>query len=64
MLERKYPKVRIIKNDTNNLFAIANNQGARIANGEYLLLLNSDTIVYEANIEKMIRYMDGSDKSV
>lgn len=41
MIETKYPKVNIIKNSVNNLFAKANNQGAEIAKGEYLLLLNN-----------------------
>lgn len=30
MIETKYPKVNIIKNSVNNLFAKANNQGAEI----------------------------------
>lgn len=33
MLESKYPDVILVKNDVNNLFAKANNQGAKIAKG-------------------------------
>lgn len=38
-------KITFIKNETNLGFAGANNQGARQAKGEYLLFLNSDTII-------------------
>lgn len=64
MIETKYPKVNIIKNSVNNLFAKANNQGAEIAKGEYLLLLNSDTIIYGDNIQKMINYFDTLDSKI
>lgn len=34
--------IKIIENNVNESFSFANNQGAKIANGEYLLLLNND----------------------
>ncbi|MDD5070654.1 MAG: glycosyltransferase [Candidatus Omnitrophica bacterium] len=37
--------VKIIKNKTNLRFSKASNQGAAVANGDYLLFLNNDTIV-------------------
>lgn len=58
MIREEFPNVRLIANPDNKLFSIANNQGARIASGEYLLLLNSDTIVEKDNIQKMINYFD------
>lgn len=64
MLESKHPDVRLIKNKENRLFAIPNNQGAEIATGDYLFLLNSDTIVYEDNISRLIDYMDSADKHI
>lgn len=64
MLETKHPDVRLIKNKENRLFAIPNNQGAEIATGKYLLLLNSDTLVYDDNLDKLIGYMDELDKHV
>lgn len=64
MLESKYPDVILVNNDVNNLFAKANNQGAKIAKGEYLLLLNSDTIVYDDNLQKMVDYFDTLDSNV
>lgn len=44
----------IIVNDVNRGFAYANNQAARIARGDYLLLLNNDTIINPGLIEKML----------
>jgi len=42
-LKEKFPAVRVIENRENTGFARANNQGAAIAEGEFLLLLNPDT---------------------
>lgn len=58
MIKDMFPKVKLIENKENKLFAIANNQGAKIANGKYLLLLNSDTIVESYNLQKMIDYFE------
>lgn len=58
MIKNKYPQVRIIANSTNKLFAIANNQAVRIANGEYLLLLNSDTLVWGRELQRLVEYFD------
>lgn len=56
MIRENFPNVKIIANKKNKLFSIANNQGAAIAKGRYLLLLNSDTIVKENNLQKMIDF--------
>lgn len=40
-----YPEVRLIANADNRGFAAANNQGLAVAAGEFILLLNPDTIV-------------------
>jgi N-acetylglucosaminyl-diphospho-decaprenol L-rhamnosyltransferase len=42
---RRWPDVRLIETGANLGFARANNMGIRASKGEYLLLLNSDTIV-------------------
>jgi GT2 family glycosyltransferase len=38
-------KIKLILNNKNTGFGPANNQGAKLAKGEYLFLLNSDTII-------------------
>ena len=57
-IEKHFPQVVLIKNDFNNLFAGANNQGYQIARGEYIWILNSDTRLFENSIEKMIGFLD------
>lgn len=58
MIKSKYPYVKLIVNEDNKLFAIANNQGANWACGKYLLLLNSDTLVEKDNLQKMLSYFE------
>jgi GT2 family glycosyltransferase len=50
--------VNVIENDENLGFAKANNQGIQIAQGKYVLLLNSDTEVQKGTIEKLIKFAD------
>jgi len=58
MLEREFPSVRIVANGSNLGFAAANNQGIAVARGRYILLLNSDTVVMTAAIERTIAFAD------
>jgi hypothetical protein len=58
MVAREFPQVRLIANAENRRFAIGNNQALREASGEYLLLLNSDTIVLDRALVKMTEFMD------
>jgi len=48
-----------IKNKHNQGYSIANNQGIKIAKGEYILLLNSDTRVKSNALDELIKFMDG-----
>ncbi|MCD6024324.1 MAG: putative glycosyltransferase [Fibrobacteria bacterium] len=47
-LERLHPDVRLIRNSRNEGFARANNIGVKAATGEYVLLLNTDTVFSES----------------
>ena len=47
-------QAKLIFNQTNNNFAGACNQGARVASGKYLLFLNSDTILQPHWLEPML----------
>ena len=58
MVEEKFPEARLIKNKHNPGFSIANNQAIRLSKGEYVLLLNPDTVVEEDTFEKCITFMD------
>ena len=58
MLRSKFPEVKVISNKTNMGFAKANNQAIHIAKGEFVLLLNPDTVVEADTFEKSIRFME------
>ena len=51
-------KVTFIASKENNGFAAGNNQALRIVKGRYVLLLNSDTIVWENTLEDIYNYME------
>lgn len=53
---KQYPQLttQLLPNSKNTGFAQANNQGIEIAAGEYILLLNSDTVVQSGAIQKLL----------
>jgi len=59
MVKRSFPWVRLIENKENMGFARANNIAIRQASGEYVLLLNPDTVVGEDTLRKATDFMDG-----
>lgn len=62
MVRTKFPTVRLIENTVNVGFARANNQALRLAAGEFLLLINPDTVVQEDTLRVMLRFFrDHSD---
>lgn len=58
MLQQQTSDLKIILNKQNTGFAVANNQGIKVAKGKYLLLLNPDTVVAEDTFEKCIAFME------
>ena len=57
-IRSSYPTVHLIENGRNLRFAKANNVGIRASRGEYVLILNPDTIVHEGSLDKMISFAD------
>lgn len=45
MVEQEFPQVRLIRNSENVFFARAHNQARDLAVGEYICILNSDTVI-------------------
>ncbi|NCA86086.1 MAG: glycosyltransferase [Clostridia bacterium] len=58
MVKEKFPQVKLIDNQHNVGFAKANNQAIRQAKGEYILLLNPDTVVEDDTFGKITAFMD------
>jgi O-antigen biosynthesis protein len=58
MIEQEFPEVILIKNKLNSGFSKANNQAIRHAKGQFILLLNPDTIIEEDTFLKSINFMN------
>ena len=58
MVRDKFPDVFLIENKDNKGFSTANNQAIRKSRGEYVLLLNPDTIVEDDTLRKVVDFMD------
>ena len=56
-LRRDFPDVRLIANENNAGFGTANNQAIRQSKGEFVFILNPDTIVQEDTLDHMVAFM-------
>jgi hypothetical protein len=56
-IRREFPEVKLIENRVNVGFGKANNQGVKVASGEYLLVINPDAIVQEDTVTEMAGFM-------
>ena len=54
MIRDEFQDVKLIENELNKGFAYACNQGAKIAQGNFLLFVNSDIILQDNPIPKML----------
>lgn len=63
MVKEKFPEAILIENKENLGFAKGNNIGIRKAKGEYIMLLNPDTIVKKGAIGKLIDFLDNNKKA-
>lgn len=53
-----FPFIKVILNDENHGFARANNQGITLASGDYLVLLNNDTVVTKGWLSRLVWYLE------
>ncbi|WP_199331215.1 MULTISPECIES: glycosyltransferase family 2 protein [unclassified Calothrix] len=58
----KYPHIRLIRQSENRGFGAGNNAGAKVATGEFLFLLNTDTILKSDIIPHLIELMYANSK--
>lgn len=56
--QQKFPHYRVFANKENLGFARANNQATEVATGEYIILLNSDTITKPGGLDLLVQTMD------
>ncbi len=58
LIRTKFPEVNLIENEQNIGYAATNNRALAVAQGEYLLLLNNDTVLQNDAISLMATYLD------
>ena len=62
-ISRRFPEIRLIDSNHNLGFSRANNIAIRQCTGEYVLLLNPDTIVGEGTIKEVLAFMESHPKA-
>jgi GT2 family glycosyltransferase/lipopolysaccharide/colanic/teichoic acid biosynthesis glycosyltransferase len=58
MVKKRFPNVRLIENIRNVGFSTANNQALKKAQGEYILILNPDTLIQEDTLLTLKKQLD------
>ena len=58
MVQREFPDIHLIVNESNLGFARANNRGIAASRGRYVLLLNSDTLASAGALDTLVAFMD------
>ena len=58
LIHQHFPAVRVVENRANLGFAKANNTGIAAAGGEYILILNPDTVCHEGSFDRWIEFAD------
>jgi GT2 family glycosyltransferase len=56
MVRSEFPGVRLVASEENLGFALGCNRAAEEARGEYILLLNPDTVVHEGAVENLVAF--------
>lgn len=58
MLQKEFQSVRIIRFDNNLGFGKANNEASKVASGDYLFFLNSDTVIKNNAVKLFFDFME------
>ncbi|MBW7991968.1 MAG: glycosyltransferase family 2 protein [Planctomycetes bacterium] len=61
MIKKSFSEVKLITNQQNRGFAAANNQAIELSQGEYVLLLNPDTILHPKSLDILVKFMDSNE---
>jgi GT2 family glycosyltransferase len=57
-IRKTFPSVIVIENGTNLRFSAGNNVGIQVSKGEYVLILNPDTLIHEGSLDRWLEYAD------
>lgn len=57
MVKREFPEVKVVSNGKNLGFARGNNSARKVAKGEYILFLNSDTLLKKFALKKSLGFI-------
>lgn len=57
MVRAEYPQVRLVEPGVNTWFTGGNNLGVELAQGDYVLLLNADTLIQPEMLPEMVAYL-------
>jgi hypothetical protein len=63
MIKTQFPRVKLIENRENAGFNPDSNQGLRIYQGRYGMLLNNDTVVKADALDRMVEWMEKNPKA-
>lgn len=61
MMRNTFPNIQLIANNENVGFAKANNQAVKVAKGEYICILNPDTIVAEDTFTQLLKFAESTE---
>jgi len=56
MVRKEFPRVKILENERNLGFSAGNNRGLPVCEGEFVLLLNSDTLVLPGTLASVLTF--------
>jgi GT2 family glycosyltransferase len=58
MMKQRFPNVKLVENKDNSGFPKGNNTGVAIAQGQYICILNPDTVVAEDTFTKVLAFAE------
>ncbi len=56
LVEKEFPQLTLIRNDRNEGYSRGNNIGIEASSGEFVLLLNSDTVILDDALERAVDF--------